>query len=71
MKQDSEDFAKIEFKYTNEYGNESTMSTTFDMQILTESGETPLEYLLERFKTFLKVCEFGDSSIDNIQIAEQ
>ena len=50
---------------------ETHVRTTFDMQILTESGETLLEYLLERFKTFLKVCEFGDSSIGNIQIAEQ
>ena len=62
-----ENKVKVDFAYTDEFGNESRLTKSF-----TEGSimGTNLEFLVEEFKCFLLASGFGKETVDCVQIVE-
>ena len=63
-----ENKVKVDFAYTDEFGNESRLAKSF-----TEGSimGTNLEFLVDEFKYFLLAAGFGQSTVDCVQIVEE
>ena len=69
MEYKNESKVKIDFAYTDEFGNENRLIKTL-MKV--DSGiQTQLELLVEEFKCFLMSAGFSPNTIEMIQIVEE
>lgn len=59
---------KIEFAHIDEFGQESRVIKTFTEAVLMDT--TPLEFLLEEFKSFLLASGFSNTNVEKIQYIE-
>jgi len=65
----NESKVKIDFAYTDEFGNENRLIKTL-MKVDFEF-QTQLELLVEEFKCFLMSAGFSPNTVEMIQIVEE
>ena len=63
--------SKIKFSYKNEFDNEVSIEETFNIETLEAVGENSFEYILERFKAFLKFAQFSEKMVNKIQYLDE
>lgn len=63
--------SKLEFHYTNEFGNTTITKEDFEVDVLEAAGENTFEYIVERFKAFLKFAQFSEKMVDSIQYLDE
>lgn len=62
-----ENIMKIDFAFTDEFGNESRLTKSFTEG---SSMDTDLSFLVDEFKYFLLGIGFAQNTVDCIQIVE-
>jgi hypothetical protein len=60
---------KIDFSFTNEFGEESRLTKTFTNSVLFDRNE--FEFLVEEFKLFMLASGYGESDVNSIKIVEE
>lgn len=61
---------KINFSYTDEFGNETTLSKTFTTDVFMDGDYSSFELLVDEFKNFLLAEGHSRENVDKIQIVE-
>jgi len=69
MENENEQMLKIDFAFTDEFGQESRLTKTFTDAVL-EHGSY-LEFLVDEFKHFMLGAGFSQKTVDKIQIVEE
>lgn len=59
---------KINFSYTDEFGQETNLNKSYDDAVLMDN--TSFDFLVEQFKCFLYATGFSKRLVDKIQIVE-
>ena len=59
--------SRIKFEYENEFGDVVKTEETFNENVLQNVGENTFDYIVERFKAFLKYAQFSEESVDKIK----
>lgn len=60
-----ENRAKLEFSYTDQFGNKTVLVKEFD-QVLIEEVDEVFGYTIDRFKDFLIACEYTNELVNTI-----
>lgn len=58
--------SKIKFEYTNGFDLTTKLYVSFDEATLVDVDESPFDYIVDRFKDFLRVAEFSEFNINQI-----
>jgi hypothetical protein len=66
MNDNVENMIKICFSYTDEFGQKSTLSKSYNQCVLVD--QDTIEFLLDEFKSFLRGMGFTEKCVNRIQI---
>ena len=59
---------KIDFSYTDEFGQESRLTKSFNESVFVD--RTGLEFLVDEFKLFLLVAGYCESNVNSVKIVD-
>lgn len=66
---EEQEMVKVQFSYTDEFGQETTVAKTLTTAVIEESSE--FDMLVEQFKLFLVAAGHTQERVDTIQIVEE